>query len=191
MALEYTEEKRNGFDKETLIQLFLSQQEQLENIDHNLQLRLGQMADLKRHRFGRSSEGHEPDEQISFMEVDGKIVFFNESEAGAAEGAGEDPEAVPRRKPKKKQGKREEDLEGLPVVVIEHSISQEELASLFGEGGLKQLPDEVYRRYGFTPAKVEVEEHHIKVYAGKKTDAIIKAPHPGCLLRGSLVSPSL
>ena len=41
------------------------------------------------------------------------------------------------------------------------------------------------RRYSFTPAKVEVEEHHVKVYAGKKTDEIIKAPHPETLLRGS------
>ena len=191
MALKYTEEKLNSFDKETLIQLFLSQQEQLENIDHNLQLVLEQLADLKRHRFGRSSERHESDEQISFMEVDGKIVFFNESEAVAAEDDGAEPETVPRRKPKKKQGKREEDLDGLPVVVIEHSMTEEELAARFGEGGFKQLPDEVYRRYGFTPAKVEVEEHHVKVYAGKKTDEIVKAPHPESLLRGSLVSPSL
>ena len=191
MALKYTEEKLNSFDKETLIQLFLSQQEQLENIDHNLQLVLEQLADLKRHRFGRSSERHESDEQISFMEVDGKIVFFNESEAVAAEDDGAEPETVPRRKPKKKQGKREEDLDGLPVVVIEHSMTEEELAARFGEGGFKQLPDEVYRRYGFTPAKVKVEEHHVKVYAGKRTDEIVKAPHPECLLRGSLVSPSL
>ena len=191
MALKYTEEKLNSLDKETLIQLFLSQQEQLENIDHNLQLVLEQLADLKRHRFGRSSERHESDEQISFMEVDGKIVFFNESEAVAAEDDGAEPETVPRRKPKKKQGKREEDLDGLPVVVIEHSMTEEELAARFGEGGFKQLPDEVYRRYGFTPAKVEVEEHHVKVYAGKKTDEIVKAPHPESLLRGSLVSPSL
>ena len=191
MALKYTEEKLNSFDKETLIQLFLSQQGQLENIGHNLQLVLEQLADLKRHRFGRSSERHESDEQISFMEVDGKIVFFNESEAVAAEDDGAEPETVPRRKPKKKQGKREEDLDGLPVVVIEHSMTEEELAARFGEGGFKQLPDEVYRRYGFTPAKVEVEEHHVKVYAGKKTDEIVKAPHPESLLRGSLVSPSL
>lgn len=129
MALKYT--------KETIIQLFLSQQEQLENIDHNPRLVPEQLADLKRHRFGRSPERHEPDEQLSFMEVDGKIVFFNESEAVAAEGSGEDPEAVPRRKPKRRQGKREEDLEGLPVVVVEHSMT-EELAALFGEGGWKQ-----------------------------------------------------
>lgn len=191
MALKYTEEKLNSFDKETLIHLFLSQQEQLENIDHNLQLVLEQMADLKRHRFGRSSERHEPDEQISFLEVDGKMVFFNESEAVAAEDDGAELETVPRRKPKKKQGKREDDLDGLPVVLIEHSMTEEKLAALFGEDGWKQLPDEVYRRYGFTPAKVEVEEHHVKVYTGKKTDEIVRAPHPESLLRGSLVSASL
>ena len=191
MALEYTEEKLNSLDKETIIQLFLSQQEQLKQIDHNLQLVLEQVADLKRHRFGSSSEKHEPDEQISFMEMDGKIVFFNEPEAVADEETGETSETVPRRKPKKKQGKREEDLEGLPVVMVEHSMTETELERLFGKEGWKQLPDEVYRRYGFTPAKVEVEEHHVKVYAGKKTDEIVKSPHPERLLRGSLVSPSL
>ena len=192
MALKYTEEQLNSLDRETLIRLFLSQQEQLENIDHTLQLVLEQMADLKRHRFGRSTEKHVIEDQISFMEVDGKVVFFNESEAVAAEeNTPEEPESVSRTKPKKKQGKREEDLEGLPVVVVEHSMTDGELEDKFGKDGWKQLPDEVYRRYSFTPAKVEVEEHHVKVYAGKKTEEIVKAEHPECLLRGSLVSPSL
>ena len=184
MALEYTEEKLNSLDKETIIHLFLSQQEQLKQIDHNLQLVLEQVADLKRHRFGSSSERHETGEQISFMEVDGKIVFFNEAEAVSMEEPDDSQENAPRQRPKKKQGKREEDLEGLPVVV-------EELEKKFGLEGWKRLPDEIYRRYSFTPAKVEVEEHHVKVYAGKKTDEVVKAPHPECLLRGSLVSPSL
>ncbi len=192
MALKYTEEQLNSLDRETLIRLFLSQQEQFENIGHTLQLVLEQMADLKRHRFARSTEKHEIEDQISFMEVDGKVVFFNESEAvDAEENALEEPEGVSRTKPKKKQGKREEDLEGLPVVVVEHSMTDEELEDKFGKDGWKQLPDEVYRRYSFTPAKVEVEEHHVKVYAGKKTVEIVKAEHPECLLRGSLVSPSL
>lgn len=191
MALEYTEEKLNSLDKETIIQLFLSQQEQLKQIDQTLQLVLEQVADLKRHRFGRSSEKHETEAQISFMEVDGKIVFFNEAEAVAEEESSKVAETAPRQKSKKRQGKREEDLSGLPVVVIEHSMSEEELEERFGKDGFKQLPDEVYRRYGFIPAKVEVEEHHVKVYAGKKTDEIVRAPHPECLLRGSLVSPSL
>lgn len=191
MALEYTEEKLNSLDKETIIQLFLSQQEQLKQIDQTLQLVLEQVADLKRHRFGKSSERHETEAQISFMEVDGKIVFFNEAEAVAEEESSKVAETAPRQKSKKRQGKREEDLSGLPVVVIEHSMSEEELEERFGKDGFKQLPDEVYRRYGFTPAKVEVEEHHVKVYAGKKTDEIVRAPHSECLLRGSLVSPSL
>ena len=103
MASKYTEEQRNSLDRETLIRLFLSQQEQLENIDHTLQLVLEQMADLKRHRFGRSSEKHETEDQISFMEVDGKIVFFNEAEAVAAEeNTQEEPESVSRRKRRKR-----------------------------------------------------------------------------------------
>ena len=191
MASKYTEEQLNSLDRETLTRLFLSQQEQLGNIDHTLQLVLEQMADLKRHRFGRSSEKHEAEDQISFMEVDGKIVFFNESEAVAAEESTEEPEGVSRTRPKKKQGKREEDLDGIPVVVVEHSMTDEELEDKFGKEGWKQLPDEVYRRYSFTPAKIEVEEHHVKVYAGKETEEVIKAPHPQTLLRGSLVSPSL
>ena len=191
MASKYTEEQLNSLDRETLTRLFLSQQEQLENINHTLQLVLEQMADLKRHRFGRSSEKHETEGQVSFMEVDGKIVFFNESEAVAAEESTEEPEDVSRTRPKKKQGKREEDLEGIPVVVVEHSMTDEELEDKFGKEGWKQLPDEVYRRYSFTPAKIEVEEHHVKVYAGKETEEVIKAPHPQTLLRGSLVSPSL
>ncbi len=49
------------------------------------------------------------------METDGKTVFFNESEAVCAEGSGEEPEPVPRRKHGKKPGKREEDLDGWPA----------------------------------------------------------------------------
>lgn len=193
MVREYTEEKLNSMDKETLIRLFLSQQEQLENIDKNLQLLLEQLADAKRHRFGRSTEKHGMENQISFMEVDGKIVFFNEAEAVVQEeeetlGETEDS---PRQKIRRRKGRREEDLKGLPVVTVEHTMTEEELEKVFRGDGFKRLPDEVYRRYRFTPAKVEVEEHHVAVYAGKKEDVIVKAPHPACLLRGSLVSPSL
>ena len=51
---------------------------------------------------------------------------------------------------KEEAGKREEDLNGLPVVVVEHAMTEEELMAVFGKEGFKQLPDEVYRRYGFT-----------------------------------------
>ena len=93
-------------------------------MEHTQQLILEQLADLKRHRFGRSTEKHEMDEPISFMEVDGKIVFFNEAEAVAGEESADGTEAAMHKKPQKKKGKREEELEGLPVVVIEHSMSE-------------------------------------------------------------------
>lgn len=189
---DYTEEKLNSLDKETIIRLFLMQQEQLGQLDHTLQLVLEQVSDLKRHRFGRATERHETEGQILFMEVDGNIVFFNEAEAVASDcPESTEPDSLPRQRPKKKQEKREEDLAGLPVVIVEHSMEEDALEERFGKNGWKELPDEVYRRYSFTPAKVEVEEHHVKVYAGKGTDEIVKAPHPENLLRGSLVSPSL
>ena len=74
------------------------------------------------------------------------------------------------RPSRKHKGKREEDLEGLPVIPVEHTMAEEELREVFGEEGYKRLPDEIYRRYGFVPAQVAVEEHHVAVYAGKKSD---------------------
>lgn len=56
MAMEYTEEQLNNFDKSTLIQLFLVQQSQLKDIDAKLQLLLEQVAVLNNNRYGRSSE---------------------------------------------------------------------------------------------------------------------------------------
>ena len=71
-------------------------------------------------------------------------------------------------------------------------MTEEQLSATFGEKGYKCLPDKVYHRYKFTPAKVEVEEHHAAVYAGKADDdTLVRADHPGCLLQGSLVSPSM
>ncbi len=190
MPLEYTEEKLNELDKKTLIRLLLSQQEQLDRMDKNLQLVLEQVADHKRQRFGRSTQRHENEHQISFMEVDGEIVFFNEAEAVVEEESAYQEEEK-HRKVQKRKGKREEDLKEVPVVLVEHAMTESELEETFGKDGWKQLPDEVYRRYRFTPAKVEVEEHHVKVYAGKDTEEIIRAEHPQSLLKGSLVSPSL
>lgn len=82
----------------------------------------------------------------------------------------EEDDAVPRRKPKKKQGKREEDLEGVPVIVVEHAMTQEELTALFGAEGWKQLPDEVYRS-GFCIGKKNWVM--IDTVAGAKSSAII------------------
>lgn len=37
-----------------------------------------------------------------------------------------------------------------------------------------ESPDEIYHRYSFIPAKIALEEHHVAVYSGKKTEHMEK-----------------
>ena len=199
MAVNYTEEQLNNVDKSFLIQLLLQQQEQLNALtkelhasNEKMQLLMEQVILGKQNRFGRSSEKMEDTSQICFREVNGTIVFFNEAEAVCDLNAAE-PEDLELKSPKqpKRKGKKEADLSGLPVRRIDHYLSEEELEAEFGVRGWKQLPDAISRKYHFVPAKVEVEEHHIGVYASKTDEHMVKADHPKTLLHGSLVSPSL
>ena len=199
MAVNYTEEQLNSIDKSFLIQLLLQQQEQLNALtkelhtsNEKMQLLMEQVILGKQNRFGRSSEKMEDTSQICFCEVDGTIVFFNEAEAVCDLNAAE-PDDLELKSPKqpKRKGKKEADLSGLPVRRIDHYLSEEELEAEFGVRGWKQLPDAISRKYHFVPAKVEVEEHHIGVYASKTDEHMVKADHPKALLHGSLVSPSL
>lgn len=199
MAVNYTEEQLNNVDKSFLIQLLLQQQEQLNALtkelhasNEKMQLLMEQVILGKQNRFGRSSEKMEDTSQICFREVNGTIVFFNEAEAVCDLNAAE-PEDLELKSPKqpKRKGKKEADLSGLPVRRIDHYLSAEELEAEFGVRGWKQLPDAISRKYHFVPAKVEVEEHHIGVYASKTDEHMVKADHPKTLLHGRLVSPSL
>ena len=199
MAVKYTEEQLNSVDKSFLIQLLLQQQEQLEAItkelhasNEKMQLLMEQVILGKQNRFGRSSEKMEDTSQICFQEVDGTIVFFNEAEA-VYDLNEKEPDELELKSPKqpKRKGKKESDLSGLTVRRIDHYLSEEELEIEFGANGWKQLPDAISKKYHFVPARVEVEEHHIGVYASKTDEHMVKADHPKALLHGSLVSPSL
>lgn len=199
MAVKYTEEQLNSVDKSFLIQLLLQQQEQLEAItkelhasNEKMQLLMEQVILGKQNRFGRSSEKREDTSQICFQEVDGTIVFFNEAEA-VYDLNEKEPDELELKSPKqpKRKGKKESDLSGLTVRRIDHYLSEEELEIEFGVNGWKQLPDAISKKYHFVPARVEVEEHHIGVYASKTDEHMVKADHPKALLHGSLVSPSL
>lgn len=199
MAVKYTEEQLNSVDKSFLIQLLLQQQEQLNALtkelqasNEKMQLLMEQVILGKQNRFGRSSEKMEDTSQICFCEVDGTIVFFNEAEAVCDLNTAE-PDDLELKSPKqpKRKGKKETDLSGLSVRRIDHYLSEMELEAEFGVNGWKQLPDAISKKYHFVPAKVEVEEHHIGVYASKTDEHMVKADHPKALLHGSLVSPSL
>jgi len=196
MAEIYTKEQLNNLSQEDLVQTILTMQEHLEvmqknyeSLDHTMQLMLEQLADAKRHRFGRSSEQLEDNGQLTLAELDSSYAIFNEAEV-LYDSPDEEEETVKPRG-KKKKGKREEDLKDLPVEVISHQMSEKDLKEFFGDEEYKQLPDEIQRRYVYHPAKVCVEEHHIEVYSGKESERMIKATHPKALLKGSLVSSSL
>ena len=199
MAVKFTEEQLNTFDKSILIQLLVDQQEQnekltneLHDLNEKLQLIMEQLVLSNKKRFGTSSEKMDIDNQICFFEKDGDIVFFNEAEA-VCDLEIEEPDELETKsvQKKKRSGKKEEDISGLPVNIISHYMSEDELTAEFGENGWKQLPDMITKRYHFTPAKVEVDEHHVGVYASKSDGHMVKAAHPKALLHGSLVSPSL
>lgn len=199
MAVNFTEEQLNKLDKSFLIQLLLSQQAQtqqltkeVQSLNEKMQLMMEQLVLGKQNRFGRSSEKMDDTNQISFMEVDGKIVFFNEAEAVCnLEAAEPEDLEIQSSKSKKQTGKKDQDISGLTVHIVSHYMSEEDLVAEFGENGWKQLPDAISKQYLFVPAKIEVNEHHIGVYASKDDGHMVKAPHPKSLLHGSLVSASL
>ena len=199
MGIRYTEEELNSIDKSVLIKMFLGLQEQMESLtketsalNDKMQMMMEQLVLSKKNRFGRMSEKMSDVNQIRFMEVDGKIVFFNEAEAVADLDAEEPEDLVskPVRNVKTK-GKRLHDMEGLETERIDHYMTDEELTEEFGINGWKQLPDTISRKYHFTPAKITVDEHHIGVYASKEDGHMKRAPHPKGLLPSSPVTASL
>jgi transposase len=193
MDKAFSELELTKYSKKDIIQLFLNQQAmlakqstQLEEMNKNITLLIEANKIGKQKRFGRSSEKMVYDEQME--------LCFNEAEVTAAGKLIEEPEfeevcPTPYKR-RKAKGKRDEDLKDLPVNIIEHTLSDDELRSIFGDAW-KRLPDEVYKRLQFHPATFEVEEHHVAVYAGKDNQTIVKANRPVDLLRNSIVTPSL
>ncbi len=187
-----------NLDKQTLITLLMathasleSLQKTSENLTRQIDLLTGEVRSLRAERFGRKTEQHltELEEQLH--------IAFNESEVIVDLNPGmEEPdfeEICPRpyKRGRKAKGKREENLKDLPVRVIEHTLSEEELLAAFPDGKHKRLPDEVYKRLEFHPASFEVIEHHVAVYTGEGEKAIVRADRPADLLRNSIATASL
>lgn len=187
MAKKYTVDELNSLSTDALKLVILSMQDQLEQLNQNMERLIEQIAAANNQRYGRSSEKMEV--------IDGQLsleFIFNEAEALTETLYVVEPEegsVLPKRK--KQSGKRDRDLEGLPVVEIRHDMPEEKLNEVFGAGGWKQLPDEVYKRVRVEPAVYTVEEHHVAVYAGKDNQTIVKADRPKSLLRNSIATPSL
>ena len=70
-------------------------------------------------------------------------------------------------------------------------MDEKELEEKFGQEGWKQFPDEIYLRYRFTPAKIEVEGTPCEGICREKDAGGREGLHLECLLKKSLVFSSL
>lgn len=123
-------------------------------------------------------------EQISFE--------MNEAEGIADTSEDTEPDSETITYTRKKQvGKREKDLEGLPVEVVNNTLSEEELAKEFPDEEYTRLPDSVYKKLEMIPAKFYVRETHIAVYKGKKSGKIVRANREIEMIDNSVATPSL
>ena len=145
-----------------------------------------QIAMLKNQLFGRKTE------KTKYIFEDNQLALgdFNEAEA-IADKAPEEPEKIVVTYSRKKKGKKEEDLSTLDATVINHELSEEQLNEIFGEEEYYRLPDTVYKKVEIIPAKFEVEEHHVAVYKGEKSNKIIRADRPVEMFEKSIATPSL
>ena len=179
-----TTEELNQLDKQALIAIIVSLQQQLNTFSKQLGLLTEQIALMNQRSFGRKTE-----------QVDGQMEIpecFNEPEAlSDASPEPEITEVIVSSYTRKNKSTREEKLEGLPARIYDHRLSDEELKERF-PNGYKELPPEIYKRLSVIPATFLVDEHHVHVYAAKDNDGtIVKADRPPSLFRNSIATPSL
>lgn len=201
--VQLSEEQLNNLNKDALVIVVSSLQNQLASMQDQLDNANDQLADqarqleifaeqlriMNQRQFGKRSE--------AVSEIDGQLSMFdsfNEVEATQDSSAPE-PEIseviISSYKRSKRKGKREANLDGLPARVFEHKLTEEELAKKF-PNGYKELPEEVYKCLRIIPETFIVDEHHIHVYASKDNNGkIVRAKRPVDLLRNSIATPAL
>ena len=155
--MQLTDEQLNNLNKEALVIIASSMQSQLVFMQEQLDNANAQLADTNRQiellteqirimnqrQFGKKSEAS--------SEIEGQMSLFdsfNEVDA-TADSSTPEPEIteviISSYKRSKTKGKRDIDLDGLPARIIEHKLSDEELAEKF-PNGYKELPAEIYKR---------------------------------------------
>lgn len=175
----FTADQLKNCTKEEMISIVLQMQQ--ENA-----LFAERIAVLTANKFGRKTE--------KLDHCEGQQSIFNEAETEADSSEAEptiEEAAETISVVRRKSGTREQDMKGLPVRVEEHTLDDAQLTEIFGENGWKRLPDQIYTRLEYTPAIHEAVEHHVAVYASKKTDKIAKAEHPAELWGNSIATPSI
>lgn len=206
--IQLSEEQLNNLNKEALIILVSSLQDQLTAVQSQLDSANSMLSDntkqiellteqiriMNQRQFGKKSESSLIDANGTIYEQYTLFDSFNEVEVTSNLLINE-PEieevTISSYKRSKSKGKREADLDGLPARIFEHRLSDEELSQKF-PNGYKELPVEIYKRLHVIPETFIVDEHHVHIYAAKDNDGtIIKAPRPVDLFRNSIATAPL
>jgi transposase len=164
---------------------------ELENKNSELQALVKYYEELYRlsqhKRFGSSSEKTDPRQMTLFDETE------NEAEKRKPEPTVEQITYTRH----KRVGKREEDLSGLPVETVTHSLPENErTCPVCGEPLHVMASPAARREIEIVPATVKVIEHVQEVYSCRFCEhnaisvPVIKAPMPEPVIKGSVASPS-
>ena len=149
-----------------------------------------QFLKMKRRQFGASSEKF-PINNADYRQTS----LFNEPKPEELTKIPEMEEITYKRR--KRTGKREEDLTGLPVERIDYELPEEERVCPECGETMRDIGTDVRRDLKLIPAQVVVVEHTAHTYAcancQKNNDStpIKKSKSPTALIPGSLASPSL
>lgn len=202
--LELSEEQLKHLNKDALVIITASLQDQLRSMaqqlenanarldDNNRQIELltEQIRLMNQRHFGKKAES-------GLNDMEGQLTLFdsfNEAEGFQKKDLAEptiEEVTISSYRRSKTKGKREADLDGLPARIFEHKLSDEELAEKFPDG-YKELPVEIHKRLHIIPETFIVDEHHVHVYASKSNDGtIIRAERPIDLFRNSIATPAL
>lgn len=202
--LELSEEQLKHLNKDALVIIAASLQNQLRSMAHQLEnanvrlddnnrqieLLTEQIRLMNQRHLGKKAES-------GLNDMEGQLTLFdsfNEAEGFQKKDLAEptiEEVTISSYRRSKTKGKREADLDGLPSRIFEHRLSDEELDEKF-PNGYKELPVEIHKRLHIIPETFIVDEHHVHVYASKSNDGtIIRAERPLDLFRNSIATPAL
>ena len=203
----WNQEQLNQLPKEMLVQLYLQMSSALDTImeqnrkiteqnerqARQIEALQENLAVLVQNRFGRKTEKVKQTDGQYSLDFDTMTLVLNEAEQLTENGPAAEPEAetvIVRHSPHRSKGKMERDLESVPTMDQDCTLSEEVLTALFPDG-YTELPAEKMRPLlEYTPAHMQQVINHVHVYKGKD-GTIVKAERPQRLFKGSIATPSL
>jgi transposase len=196
-SIQKTQQKYDKMNPTELLGVIQKQETEILGLKQELN-QLISMVRLGNHqKYGRSGDS------VPYPEGVEQLSFFNEAEKY---GRKEDPEpsfesatAKVPKKPKEK-GKKERDLSGLAVTVIDHELPETDQSCPECGNELHEMKIEVTKILKLVPAHFEVEEHRRHVYTCRECEKtqgegdtlpFVRAYMPNLPLPGSFASAEL